>query len=335
MIKYIFLVLILFGLVLAYLEYVVWTQTNLHRNKNPKCYSGNDFKYTNVSREDMQLITEGRQRAKNSQIVIVGLAKDIRERLEQNIPRACHIGQQFSDYRVLVLENDSTDGTREYLSSYSKKNPRVERVPCCSLGDCACILGNKSASMTGALSKSRIDKMASYRNQALSYIKDNYPQYDYMLVLDLDTEGPCPTEGIFHSLGHDGWDMIASNGKAPVPSTMGHGTMTYDALAYVRKDTIHQGPQKPVYKMFTDAADLNFRHYGNGMVQVDSAFNGAALYKMRSVEGCSYANYMNCEHIGLHKQMIDSGKDKIYLNLFWVWYVGFQGPRDLIKLIKS
>ena len=57
---------------------------------------------------------------------------------------------------------------------------------------------------------------------------------------------------------------------------------------------------------------------------VKSAFNGLAIYKVKSVLNSSY-KIATCEHIGLHVDMIKNGKDKLYINPFFTGYSGYQG----------
>jgi hypothetical protein len=315
-------------LMVAVLEYYVFTNLNMHRVRAPSCYTGLEFKYKNVNKEDRERIERGVSVAKGARVVIVGLAKDIKERIELNIRRAEYIGQAFDDYRIIVFENDSSDGTKEFLDRKSKDDRHVEVVECCDLGDCGCKLKKKGAGSLG--SEERIDLMTKYRNEALEHVMKFYSEFDYMIVIDLDAEGPCPVEGVLHSLSFTDWDVIASNGKSLLAGTLGMQMMTYDPLAFVEDE-------------FEDTADRSllglFYHYGrqqyivnnsgSGLVKVKSAFNGATLYRMKSVGTARYKNIMGCEHIGLHKNMVEDGHERIFVNKFWAWYVGYQGQRSI------
>jgi hypothetical protein len=279
---------------------------------------------------DQRRIEAGRKRAANSTVVITGLARDIESRLRENIKRAEYIGAAFGAYRIVVFENDSDDGTREIVKEAHRRNELVEAVECCDEGSCECKLNELPAVMT----RRRIDKMTAYRNKTLTHIQKHYNHYDYVLVLDLDAEGPCALEGIFHSLSYEGdWDMIASNGQMPMPSTLGQVTNTYDALAHSTDVNDKNATETPIlHTSKLLRMIVHIRQYSDDMVPVYSAFNGAALYKMRSLDGARYENYDYCEHIGLHKNMRALGHGRMYVNRFWKWYVGFQGPRSFAKL---
>lgn len=330
------IILLIFG-ILSFLEYQVWKDTNLHRNRNPHLYDGIDLKMDNITSSDIERLKCGYSRAKNQKIVIAGLARDIIDKLKINIDRMVFIGSHFEDYRIVIFENDSTDGTRDFIKQKSMINPKIEVIKCCDLCSCECKLKLLPAIEGGALGKNRIDKLTTFRNIYLNYTRKNYSHFDLLLVMDLDNEGPCSIDGIMHSISFDDWDAIASNCLAPLPGTLGSVVLTYDSLAYVDYNPIlfnNDSILCLIYNLFL--MNWKVKRSKDDLIPVKSAFNGAMLYKMKSIndENIKYENVMNCEHIGLNFNMIKSGYDKIFINKAWKWYCGFQGPRDFKVLLK-
>ena len=319
----------------CYLELFVWREFTFHNYWHPELYEGLDLEL-DLSDSDIIQIERGKLCAKKSRIVITGLAKDIYSRLKINLERAVYLGQHFKDYRVVVYENDSTDGTAELLDMMCVVNGiNVERVPCESRG---CKLHAPSAIDSGMFSKTRIDKMTHYRNSALDYIRRRYNNYDYILVMDLDVQGPLSSAGLFHSLGYEGqWDGISSNGQGVIPGSFGLVTKTYDSLAWANESKMkcHTAEQS-LGSIFKDMIRMNWDIHTSkdDMVPVSSAFNGATIYKMNSLhEGVNYQNINGCEHLGLSYNMAKNGHGRIFCNRLWRWYVGLQGPRKLSLFI--
>ena len=58
-------------------------------------------------------------------IVFGLLARDCRDNLERNIVRVLEAGSFFSDYRVVVYENDSKDGTDDLIRKWAAENDKV------------------------------------------------------------------------------------------------------------------------------------------------------------------------------------------------------------------
>lgn len=324
--KKIVIVIIVWLLFWIWLEYTVLRSTNFHKILYPEAYSGVDLNTNTNSVETLYRINQGRNHASQSSIVICGLARDIRKKLEMNIPRIEHIGKQFRKYTIIIFENDSTDGSRDVLKKWSNRNPNVVLLQCCDEGDCDCRLNKPLSYAKGILSLDRIERMAAFRNRYLSYVKQNHLNDDYMLVADLDLEGVCSLNGLFHSLTFllNEFDCIAMNGRCAVPGTLGTSTMAYDSLAYLHKNDT---PKTKIThsQLVSKLTQMNYdisTTPNNTITPVSSAFNGMALYNIPSLGSSEYISVGNCEHIGFHSGL------KCGINKEWIGYAGFQGMRD-------
>ena len=84
----------------------------------------------------------------------------------------------------------------------------------------------------------------------------------------------------------------------------------------------------------TTLLKMEYAGYNSHYYQVKSAFNGYGLYKIKSLEGCSYISNSNaCEHINLAKCLNDKG-EKMFINYYWEGYFNRQGD-SLLNIIKS
>lgn len=152
-------------------------------------------------------IARGRDYAKKQRVVICGLLRDGEENLDRIRERAEGLAKLFYDYRILIVENDSTDGTREKLLEWSAHNPKV-KILGCGVNAKTCNLKlektEKFAPIFGkgeSITHARIDKMVYLRNLYLRYIKNNLKNFNYMIVWDMDILGSVYEDGVLSSFG--------------------------------------------------------------------------------------------------------------------------------------
>jgi len=240
-------------------------------------------------------IQRGFSTAFSSNLVICGLARDIRPYISYLYNRVLHLGSFFKDYSVVIVENDSIDGTREELEKIQQTNHRWM------------IIGEKQGKIRHCQDKSlrrRID-MAFYRNQYLNFVNAHYgkPLYPdiptYMIILDTDLLGGYSYEGVLNSIGYEQqWDFIGSNGLLFRKRDNRFERLFYDTWAF-RK----YGSWNDIGK----AGNLFLWERGDEPERVFSCFGGCGIYKWDSIKNLRY-NETDCDCVTLHKQMIENGK---------------------------
>jgi len=258
----------------------------------------------------------GFETMRTKRIVFGGLCMNSREKVPDILKRIKHLGSYFKEYAFVVFENDSSDGTREELEKYG-----VTLVPCHE--DSNCKLKQKGAVQHGATSEMRMKKMADYRNRLINCISEKYGTYDCVCILDLDIVGPVDVRGFAHSFGsYNQWDCISAQGLNGTTLTCGF-PLYYDALAY--SNSTLKFSYLNMFLIFLMATSYKV---GDSPYRVNSGFCGLALYKMKALQNADYTpkdgKYI-CEHVILHKNMIDQGHDKIYINPNMIVLVGAQG----------
>lgn len=269
-------------------------------------------------------IKKGFSHVENKKIVFGGLCINIHDKIPDLIKRIEQLGSFFKEYKFVVFENDSTDGTRELLEQYDN----VILVPCGTEDeeeDKNCKLNEKPAVSHGSSSSKRMEKMSNYRNRLLKFIIEYFNNYDYVCFMDLDLVGSIDIRGFIHSFGYQ-WDCISAQGL--------HGVlgipMYYDTFAY-KDENLHVNSGNKM-NMTTISIKASRHKVGDLPYKVKSGFGGLAIYQMDSIRNIDYTpkdgNYSQCDHIFLHDNMIDHGFDKIYINpnmLILVGLVGSQG----------
>ena len=239
----------------------------------------------------------GYQKMAQQEVVICGLARDVMQALPRTIARIERLGEKFKDYKVVVFENDSTDGTREMLQYWQKVNPRVVLL--------SEQLNTKKWAPVQDLA--RMEQMAAYRNRYLKHIRDQQYDFDYLIVFDLDIPLGFSYDGIAHSFSHDNWDVMGANGILvppygdPIPNPI-----FYDAFAFRPKGENHSKGLEAINA-------LQFQR-GEELVPVESVFGGLAIYRSAGIlAGARYGGH-DCEHVVLHQWLHDHGFDQQFLN---------------------
>jgi hypothetical protein len=283
--------------------------------------------------------TSEREYVKTKSVVICGLARDIEYLIGDLRSKLEFIGGKFAEYRIVVFENDSSDGTRDLLKQWSNDNPKMILLDCCDENNCDCKLNQEHGYKTGMFGTTRITRMATYRNKYLQFVQNTYSDYDYLLVADLDLNGNMSVDGLISSVCKPNWDAIFINGKCPIFGFFGSLTCTYDAFAYIPSSDKDYRFSEKLFLPYLMCR--NFIHqelsllFSNQLVRVKSAFNGYGLYKISSILDASYTGNGKCEHWNLCEHMYNNGFDKLYINPLWYGYFDLQGPGSPISIIQS
>jgi glycosyltransferase involved in cell wall biosynthesis len=255
-------------------------------------------------------------------LLFVGLAKDIRQALHDNLQYLLEIAENnCQDYRFIIVENDSTDGTKELLLDLAAKNPKIIALT---------HQENQPSAIThGSHSNKRFHIMAHWRNKYIEECKKpEYDTFNHVCVLDLDhTVGTTEKalETCFET--STDWDMVSANGMnarylTPELSLVmfALNDYYYDRVAY--RDINYQRVRghSPVKPKETFIKIPFFDPKKPEWIRITSAFGGMTLYRKQALTSAAYDGY-DCEHICLHDKMIDQGFTKMFINPnFILWH---------------
>ena len=256
-------------------------------------------------------VEAGRVAAAQRSITLVTLLHD-RLDLALYLRARCEaVLSSFRFGRVLVLCDDSTDGTERVVADWARARPEVVvNVPAPRL----------------AAGLSAFERMAKLRNALLERV-DAEPATDVVAILDGDLEGPLSLDGLMHSIallaapgGPDGVAALGINNWLGLPVLLpfvGYGY--YDPLAF----------REVAWDRRESDARIRYRlaglRRGDAPRKVKSAFAGLALYRGPSVRGLRYDEATrDCEHVSFHRALAERG-GQLVLNPSLVLLAGRQG----------
>lgn len=230
----------------------------------------------------------------NERVLICGTCKDVSKQLPRTIKIIENIGQLFTDYRVLVYENNSIDNTKEILKQWVAKNPKV-KLQCENL--------NENLLKENLINKDYIksEGIARARNIILDKIfLPKYELFPYIIWIDMDFTIPPFYNGIkevFESKKE--WDAVFANGIDP-------DNNFWDWFAL--RDNIEPfGPELiGHYNWYKKKESRPLTKYDD-WYPVYSAFGGCGIYKKKSIKGCRYSGIVTPDLEKVAKIIIETG----------------------------
>ena len=257
-------------------------------------------------------VSEGIEFAKDKKIIVAGLCRSAEEYLSDNINYIeYYISKLAKDYKIVLFENDSEDNTKQILKNLNQNNSKI-----ISLSQ------DFNRPKFGTVkTKERIQALAEYRTILQKYIKDNYSDYDYVILLDTDFLD-LSFSGILNSFG---WisknNIIDAMAGFSYSFKNFHGLYhiwNYDSWAY-REDwweDLENYPDYPEIQQYPAMTWFGYKVHRRGSkpIKVNSAFGGTCIYKMSDYLLGEYS-FEDCEHVIFHKSILDKNKNfKLYAN---------------------
>lgn len=273
---------------------------------NPNLYSPDDVVPVDDEFADLfvSMVNAGVESARQQSVCFVGMARDIAGVLPHSLSRLEALGSNFRTWSAVVVENDSTDGTKELLLEWEEKH--LGRV----IADCR-DLGRERLS---GFEATRVERYAEYRTRYRDIAADHFPGVDLVIAVDLDAWGGWSLPGVINGVG---W-------LDALPKAAGMASVSiYQQVAQLggSEDTklwLHYDQWAWRYAGWKHRWERHFPFWfpppGSPPVQCHSAFGALCIYRADpffahtpvSIDG-------DIEHVGLHRKMVDAGWD-FFLN---------------------
>lgn len=262
----------------------------------------------------------------NQNIVIAALARDCEDSLRINIPVIEELRTKFLWSQVVVVENDSIDGTKELLNEWKINYDRVNII---SKDYGTKTIPDKSDLIINPMtSYQRIDKMVFYRNLYLDYIKEVKHPIDLVIIIDIDVleislAGLLDVINSFDSKT----GAVFSNGMSIMKTPFGLSEIYYDTFA------VWEYPILNEFSYSTESLARTFKSINKNvkkspLYSVISAFGGVGVYNYHAIKNLRYKTVFNplnkqeaiCEHIPFNQEIIKQGFSNYIARDFKVIY---------------
>lgn len=249
-------------------------------------------------------------------IIVCGIIRDAEKALKRNIPVVNQICSNFTDYKIVIYENDSKDGTKAVLKQWQESDEEHVYVILENGVSDRVIPAIKEVECNPFFSLRRIKKMAALRNKYLQFVEDRHWNSDYLMVVDLDVAHISET-GVMSSFMRDCWTAVTANGYSMSPCLKKRYHDTF-ALVELGNESVAQ-TEKEIYGKGKKYSKIN---NNTEWVRVYSAYGGLAIYKYDCIKGLRYKVIANndcrvesrCEHFSLYQQMCERGDVYVYIN---------------------
>lgn len=244
-------------------------------------------------------------------LLLAGIAKDVRKAIPHILRNAEACGELFRDHKIIVVENSSSDGTKEFLRKWALE--RADRIHI----DADFISPIRSDTNPRG---PNVPLLAGYRNLYLECAsKEDLERYPFLCIFDCDEVNVKPVESKAISLGLD--FLSAREDRAAIFANQ--RGFYYDIWA-LRHNVWCPNDCWQEVRAWCEAGfsrEAAWACIGSRQVhipstappiEVASAFGGLSIYKTTFVRECKYGDFqengtVGCEHVSLHQQIRNRG----------------------------
>jgi hypothetical protein len=244
-------------------------------------------------------------------VVICGICRDVEKAIPFTIKNIETLGSFFSDYRVFIYENNSSDKTPNLLKEWTKKNEKVAVT--------SEVVDDEILSLT-CFNKTiqnefyRPERIARARNIVLQQaMNQEFDDFKYVIWLDLDFEHELPFQAIIDTFyAPKEWDAVFANG-------VNDQGVFYDSYA-LRDKLLPIGAELIGDQWWKLRGDIRLVFKPKDpWYPVYSAFGGMGIYKRDAIKGCTYKASVTKDLQTFEKQIVygsdwkDHSEIQIYL----------------------
>tara|TARA_Y100000816_G_C26087690_1_gene574225 strand:+ start:753 stop:1601 length:849 start_codon:yes stop_codon:yes gene_type:complete len=246
---------------------------------------------------------------KNKSIIFSTVTRNPGRKFIQSINQFIKIAKNFKNYKIIIIESDSSFDTRELFSNFKDSNIIIKRMGCL-----------KKSLSNGHL---RTERIAFSRNQYLKLIfkSKRLSDYDYLIVFDSDgVSDKINYKSIVDALSiKQKWDAQFSNQTLAyydIYALRCEGWVEYDCILKLNELIKKNNNPRQAFKDSISSKMIKINRK-SPLIKVQSAFGGLGLYKIKSIGKAKYIGSIDnipiCEHVTFHKELSKSNS-LLYIN---------------------
>ena len=228
-------------------------------------------------------------------VIICGVCKNVEHRVKYSIKIMEKIGALFSDYRIVVYENNSTDKTPRILKKWQEKNNKVKVYSEVLSQD------QLEAAMINRMEHNKIfppEAIARARNIVLKKAHSSrYDGFDYIIWMDMDFKREPNYQGFIEVFtSNREWDAVSAYGIDP--------ENTYWDWYALRDQNCPLGSELLGNDWWYLPRNKKFLTPHDDWYPVYSAFGGCCIYKKEATKNCRYSALVTQDLATFYKKII-------------------------------
>jgi hypothetical protein len=232
----------------------------------------------------------GRTFAAEARVALVAICRNAMPWLPRTLDLVERTGSAFKSWSAFVFENDSTDGTQDFLKAWADGDRRKVSLNI-----------HHRPHLSHTIAQERTVALAEYREQCQHWVRSREP-VDYVIVFDTDPWGGFSIDGVMNSIAwlalDRSWYGLASYSWCEMNTAIGPIAAHYDAFA-ARLN--HWGRRDQQW----------FHHWhpavGSPPVEFNSAFGQLCVYRADPYLSGKYGG-SDCEHVVFHRSIAEQAR---------------------------
>jgi len=234
-------------------------------------------------------------------IIICGVIKNGIVRIEHNILACDALGKYFDNYKIIIYENNSTDGTKDILKKIKDNNKNIvllsEDLTKESIKKNSKVWSYTE--ITGSDHPCRIEQICNARNKVVDELrKEKYNNYSVVVWIDIDSNG-FNIDSIKDSI-----NKVLNDDKLVLFGNSNPRYYDYYVFRAGVSPIQLLGPE--LYgELFWEKVYYEISFEPNQHIPVYSAFNGVGVYPKKAFDNNQYGILLNDKIKRVYKSILD------------------------------
>lgn len=231
-------------------------------------------------------VAAGEEAASKLDVCFTAICRNAMPWLPLTLDRVAKTASKFRSAKVFVFENDSQDGTDEFLRQAATENDWLEVKS----------TRNGRPHLNYTKSSERTVALAEYRNACREWVAEHCGSTDITVVFDTDPWGGWSIGGVMNTIGH-----LVDPAYESAAGMAAYSWCEWEMPHWFRREPCHYDAFACRWTWWREHLDMRWFHLwhppvGSPPVRVNSAFGQLGVYRTRNYVLGRYEGG-DCEHV--------------------------------------
>jgi hypothetical protein len=231
-------------------------------------------------------VSEGIAAASQKRVAMVAICRNAMPFVSMTLSRVIKTGAMFRDWKAFIYENDSVDGTKEFLAKAAQEESRISVLS----------VDNGLPHLNYVKTPDRTVPLAEYRNACRDWCRDNASDFDYCIVFDTDPWGGWSVDGVATTIGY-----LESPEYAAAAGMGSYSWCEWGPPIWPRPMFCQYDAWACRWNWWEERHNMTWFHLwhppvGSPPVKMNSCFGQLAVYRMGNYLAGQYRGG-DCEHV--------------------------------------